>query len=327
MVGTVARVHCSPAGLIAGVLLSCVVGGAGCCAACVTPAYADSSGAGDDGNSVTVNTGLHEHADGWDEYWEAISAAQELLNGNTDDSGNTDAVDTGTLRSLTVEYSPAIMFGADDDSLSNAASALNDEASSVTAKREQERLAEEQARAKAEAAERAQREAEAAASVGQSQQYTNNSNNYGSGSQSSTQQQYYLGGSQSASTANNSTASNNSTSSSSGSGSTSGSSGYSTNSGCSDVNTCQAMIDSADYNVMTPFHTAGGSTYYEIHNTSGGASMLGQNTVTIDGQTLNVGAWQATSRDSEGYAVGPDDGGQYVQTCGSDGNVYIARIQ
>lgn len=54
-----------------------------------------------------------------------------------------------------------------------------------------------------------------------------------------------------------------------------GSNGYSVGGNCYSVGQCQSAIDSAGYNTMEAFQTAGGSTYYGIHNGNGGSSMWG----------------------------------------------------
>ena len=88
---------------------------------------------------------------------------------------------------------------------------------------------------------------------------------------------------------------------------------------------CQSNIDRNGYGVMNLMTTAGGSTYYQIHNSSGGSSFWGQGSVNINGQNHSVSGWQqATYINGKPYGV--DDGGQYVQTCGPDGKVWYGKI-
>ena len=102
---------------------------------------------------------------------------------------------------------------------------------------------------------------------------------------------------------------------------------YSVGSSCdgSNVAACQSNIDRNGYGVMNSMTTAGGSTYYQIHNSSGGSSFWGQGSVNINGQNHSVSGWQqATYINGKPYGV--DDGGQYVQTCGPDGKVWYGKI-
>lgn len=102
---------------------------------------------------------------------------------------------------------------------------------------------------------------------------------------------------------------------------------YSVGSSCdgSNVAACQSNIDRNGYGVMNSMTTAGGSTYYQIHNSSGGSGFWGQGSVNINGQNHSVSGWQqATYINGKPYGV--DDGGQYVQTCGPDGKVWYGKI-
>lgn len=101
--------------------------------------------------------------------------------------------------------------------------------------------------------------------------------------------------------------------------------GYTVGGDCYSAGQCQGAIDGSGYNVMQAYHTAGGSTYYEIHNGSGGSAMWGQSSATINGQQRSLGAWQQAQY-VNGKPYGVDDGGSYVQTCGPDGKVYYAKV-
>ncbi|NMM97531.1 colicin transporter [Bifidobacterium sp. DSM 109959] len=103
------------------------------------------------------------------------------------------------------------------------------------------------------------------------------------------------------------------------------SNGYTVGGNCYSVGQCQGAIDSSGTDVMQAYHTAGGSTYYGIHNGNGGAAMWGQSSATINGQQHSLGAWQQAQY-IDGKPYGVDDGGSYVQTCGPDGKVYYAKV-
>lgn len=251
--------------------------------------------------ACSPDTGVHEtshgappvstittHNDGWDAYWAALKTAQRTVDGGKE---------SGRLRELLVEHAPATVFGKDDATLRQAADALSEETARIKQLREQAERQQQQDEAR-------QRAQQAAQPPQQKEDSSAQTTAQGMTSQPQPAQQE--------------TAASATTGTSAG--------GYTTNSGCTDVDSCQSVIDNAGANVMTPYHTAGGSTYYGIHNSSGGAAMLGQDSVAIDGQTRSLGAWTMAPEDAEGYPIGPDDGRSYAQTCGPDGNVYIAPI-
>lgn len=101
--------------------------------------------------------------------------------------------------------------------------------------------------------------------------------------------------------------------------------GYNVGGDCYSVGQCQGAIDGSGHDVMQAYHTAGGSTYYGIHNGNGGSAMWGQSSTTINGQQHSLGAWQQAQY-INGKPYGVDDGGTYVQTCGPDGKVYYAKV-
>lgn len=162
--------------------------------------------------------------------------------------------------------------------------------------------------AKAFAEEQARKAAEAAAAAARAQAAAQVAASYGSGSGYARSSSGYA------------------RSSGSGYARSSGASGYSVGGGCTSVAQCQGYLDAGGQNTMYAYQSGNG-TFYGIHNNRGGSAMLGQHSVTINGQSRSVGEWTpALMRNGKAYAVNTDPNKQYVQTCGPNGQVYYAPI-
>lgn len=157
--------------------------------------------------TVSDQTSVIPVRTGWDAYWKAVKTAQPTVNSKDE---------TRDLRELIDSYRPADMFGADDDTLNKAASALSDETSKIVAQREKAKHeAEEKKRAEEKAKQQAESERQAAAGSSYVEQST----------------EQYVASSQAVQESVTTSAD---TSASGASG------GYSTNSGCTDMYSCQS---------------------------------------------------------------------------------------
>lgn len=118
-----------------------------------------------------------------------------------------------------------------------------------------------------------------------------------------------------------------STKSRDGSSSDSDDGGYSMVGDCYSAAECQTAIDLAGHNQVRALHTSDGSVYYEIHNNKGGARSWKSGSVTIDGQTYQLGQWQQARYNVAGKPLASQTTGKYFQTCGPDGKAWYAPIQ
>ena len=107
-----------------------------------------------------------------------------------------------------------------------------------------------------------------------------------------------------------------------------GRTGYTTYKNCTlnaFINACQGAIDGGGWHQMTAMDYGAG-TVYGLHSNRGGSSALTANGVTINGQYRSFAgpAQQAQYVNGHPHLIGGS--GDYFQTCGPDGKVYLRPL-